>query len=193
MTSARRAAAATALAALAASVSCSDAGRAPDPPKACDAQCRDQVALRALRESLKLIYNLTLQGKPVGKQDQTIPCPKGGRARVFGEATANATQGSTFVSLTYVLEGCGYDVKNTKPEETYSLKASGAITQNGTIAVQPTATTALVIKSDAVAIEGTVYDSLPVDYREPTCKVDVTQDGNRLAGDMCGRRTGVDL
>ncbi|MBL8609460.1 MAG: hypothetical protein JNL38_19165 [Myxococcales bacterium] len=174
-------------------MSCSDAGRAPDPPKACDAQCRDQVALRALRESLKLIYNLTLQGKPVGKQDQTIPCPKGGRARVFGEATANATQGSTFVSLTYVLEGCGYDVKNTKPEETYSLKASGAITQNGTIAVQPTATTALVIKSDAVAIEGTVYDSPPVDYREPTCKVDVTQDGNRLAGDMCGRRTGVDL
>lgn len=173
--------------------SCSDTGRSPAPPPTCDATCKDQVALRALRESLKLIFNLTLQGKPVGKQDATIPCPKGGRARVFGDATANAVQGATIVDLTYVLEGCGYDVKNTKPEETYALKATGTLTQKGTIAVQPTATTALFIKSDSLAIEGTVYDSPPLDYREPTCKVDLTQDGNHLSGDMCGRRTGVDL
>ena len=61
------------------------------------------------------------------------------------------------------------------------------------ILARPTATTALFIKSDGLAVEGTVYDSPPLDYREPTCKIDLTQNGNHLSGDMCGRRTGVDL
>ena len=32
-----------------------------------------QIALRAIRESMKVAFNLTLQGKPVGPHDVTAP------------------------------------------------------------------------------------------------------------------------
>ena len=44
----------------------SDIEAEPAPP--CDQLCQDSNALRAVREGMKLIYNLTLQGKPVGSQ-----------------------------------------------------------------------------------------------------------------------------
>ena len=45
---------------------CSDEQADPSPP--CDEECQDSTAARALRETMKLVYNITLQGKPVGPQ-----------------------------------------------------------------------------------------------------------------------------
>src|SRR5262249_1787750 len=91
----RRTIACITLAALLVGYGCGrSAGNKPAAPP-CDQKCADGNAIRAYREMLKLMYNVTLQGKPVGPQDQTAPCPLGGTARVFGNATSNALQGAT--------------------------------------------------------------------------------------------------
>lgn len=167
---------------------------APDPPAPppCDQLCRDQTALRTLRESMKLVFNLTLQGKPVGTHDYTVPCPLGGQARIFGVATSNAEQGSTEVKLTYVLERCIVLERDDEAKENYRMVVSGTVVQEGVIAVQPSATTALSMKSDDVSLVGTVYDP-PVPYEERGCAVVLQQIGSRLSGVLCGRDTTTDL
>jgi hypothetical protein len=162
------------------------------PPPPCDQACRDGVAIKALREGMKLVFNLTLQGKPVGQHDVTVPCPLGGKARVFGEASSNAVQGATEVKLTYVLDACGYSQKDNTPRNNHALTATGTVTQFGTLAVQPTATTALVMKSDAITLKGTVYDP-PLDYDEKACPLALSQSGNQLSGTVCGRQAGTGL
>jgi hypothetical protein len=149
------------------------------------------VAIKALRETTKLAFNLTLQGKPVGSHDLTTPCPFGGTARVFGTASSNAIQGSTDVQLTYVLTDCGYLFKDDDAEDNYSLKLSGTITQDGVIAVQPSSTSAIVMKSESMTFAGTVYDP-PLDYAAQ-CAVELGQNGNTLTGKICGRDATTDL
>jgi hypothetical protein len=141
---------------------------------------------------MKLVYNITLQGNPVGEQDEDTECPLGGRARVFGVATSNAVQGATEVDLTYELENCKYLELDDEPDETYSMTLDGVVTQAGTMAVQPSATTALFMRSDSVTLTGTVYDP-PRDFQEENCVIDVAQNGNDLSGSFCGREAGVDL
>ncbi len=174
-------------------VACSSSvGNQPPPNPPCDQACQDTIAVRSVREGMKLIYNLTLQGKPVGPQDATVPCPLGGSAHVFGTATSNAVQGATNVDLTYVLDHCGYSQKDTDPKQTYTLTVNGTLTQKGTIAVQPSATTALVIGSDPLDVKGTVYEPAK-DYDVAACKLALSQDGNQLSGQLCGRTVGVSL
>jgi hypothetical protein len=178
---------------LAALLGCgSGAGASPAPPPPCDQGCKDAGALRAMRDALKLIFNVTLQGKPVGAQDQTVPCPLGGTARVYGQATSNAVQGTTDVQLTYALDHCAYSQKDTDPAQTYSMTVSGTISETGTLAVQPSATTALELKSDAMTFAGTVYDP-PIDYSASACPIVLGQNGNQLAGTICGRQAGLTL
>jgi hypothetical protein len=141
---------------------------------------------------MKLVFNLTLQGKPVGAHDYLVPCPLGGQARIFGTAMSNATQGSTDVKLTYVLDGCTVLERDDEANENYRMVVSGTVQQEGVIAVQPSATTALSIKSDDVSLVGTVYDP-PVPYEERGCAVVLSQDGSRLTGTLCGRDTTTDL
>jgi hypothetical protein len=190
---ARAAVALVATALLAASLSCASSA-APDPPAPppCDQLCLDQIALRALRESMKLVFNLTLQGQPVGAHDVTVPCPLGGQARVFGVATSNATQGYTEVKLTYVLDGCTLLQRDKEPEQNYRMVVSGTVVQEGVLAVQPTATTALAMKSAEISLVGTVYDP-PVAYEEKACAVLLSQSGSRISGVLCGRDTTTDL
>lgn len=161
-------------------------------PPPCDQACQDGIALRSLREGMKLLYNLELQGKPVGPQDATVPCPLGGSAHVFGTATSNAAQGATEVQLTYVLEHCAYSQTDTDPLVNYSVTLHGTVLQTGTIAVQPTSTTALVITSDALDVTGTVHVPT-LDYAASACKLAVSQSGSRLSGELCGRTVGVAL
>ncbi|MEZ4225397.1 MAG: hypothetical protein R3B13_30880 [Polyangiaceae bacterium] len=171
-------------------VACGDPGEAePAPP--CETECQDANALRAVRETTKLVYNLTLQGKPVGAQDATTPCPQGGSAHVFGEATSNAVQGATELKLTYEFTDCHYLSRDSEPDENYDVVVSGTLTQSGTLAVQPTATTALVMNSDAMHIAGTVYDP-PIDY-DQQCELHLGQSGNQLSGTICGRNAGLSL
>lgn len=172
-------------------VGCTSTANAP-VAKTCDAICKDEIALRSLRETLKLAFNLTLQGQDVGTHDETRPCPLGGMGRVFGTATSNAAQGATNVSLTYVFDHCAIQQKDNDVTQTYKMTFTGTVTEDGVLAVQPSSTTALRIKSADVTLTGTVYDP-PVDYVETACAIVVGQDGNRLAGTMCGRDVGLTL
>jgi hypothetical protein len=160
-------------------------GAAPAPPP-CDDTCKDGIAILALRETAKLAYNLTLQGQPVGDHDETRNCPFGGSVRVFGNATSNAIQGATNVKLTYVWNACSYMIKDSDPKRTYEVKLTGTITQEGILAVQPSASSAINMKSDAMTLEGTVYDP-PIDYAATQCPIELGQDGNALSGKVCGR------
>lgn len=141
---------------------------------------------------MKLVFNLTLQGKPVGAHDVTVPCPLGGQAHIFGTATSNPTQGSTEVKLTYALDACTLLQRDKDAEENYRLVVGGTFRQEGTLAVQPTATTALSIKGSDVSLVGTVYDP-PIPYEERGCEVLLSQTGSRLSGILCGRDTTTDL
>jgi hypothetical protein len=181
---------AAALVALTLVASCGGGARAEQPT--CDDECHDVIALRAVREQMKVIFNLTLQGKPVGAYDVTVPCPLGGRARIFGSATSNADQGSTFVDLTYVVEACTLLQEDQDPKKSYRLTLTGTLTQKGVLAVQPTSTSAVSIQSDALTVSGTVYEP-PVPYEAAACVVRLGQNGSRISGDFCGRERTVDL
>jgi hypothetical protein len=161
-------------------------------PKSCDAGCQDAVAARGMRDVLKLVYNLTLQGKPVGLQDEQTPCPHGGSARVVGFATSNAEQGATELELGYQLEACHYQHRDDDAEESYDLVISGQIGETGVLAVQPTVTTALLLASEGISIEGDVFDPV-LAYAENACAFQLAQDGNHLSGTWCERELGFDL
>jgi hypothetical protein len=171
------------------------AGAKPEPPPPCDQSCQDGIGLRGLRETMKLAYNLLIQGRPVGAQDGMTPCRSsdgstGGRVHVFGNATANAEQGSSFVELEYDFEECAYAVPpNATPDQNYSLVVTGHVKQTGTLAIQPSSTTALLIDSDSLNLSGTVYDP-PLDSSWGDCELSVAQQGNRVAGTLCGRNAG---
>lgn len=162
------------------------------PSKTCDAECRDESAVRSLREVIKVVYNLTLQANRVGEQDETTRCPLGGSARVQGFASSLAEQGATELLLVYELDECAYLQRDDEPEESYDVVISGAVSEQGILAVQPTATTALIFEADSISLAGTVYDP-PVSYAEPDCALRFGQDGNHFSGDWCGRRVAFDL
>jgi hypothetical protein len=156
----------------AASVGCSGGGSAPAPP-ACDGACQDAVALYALRETVKLVYNATLQGNPVGPQHvgpTACPGPGAGTVEITGYATSDAQLGLTELAgdggapgLTYVFHHCTYGQIDSNPNQSFEVTLDGTLSETGVIAVQPTATTALSFQSDAFALSGTVYDP-PIPY-----------------------------
>jgi hypothetical protein len=171
----------------------SNAGNSPPPPPPCDQKCADGDALRAMREMLKLAYNVTLQGQPVGQHDVTTNCPFGGKARIYGTATSNALVGATEVQLTYEFHTCAYQRTDTDPDQNYAITLDGSTTENGTIAVQPSATTSLTFKSDGMTFSGTVHDAPPKDFNENGCAFELVQSANHLSGKLCGRDAAVDL
>jgi hypothetical protein len=179
---------------LAAMLACGGGGSggSPDAAPVCDQSCLDATALRSLRDAIKLVYNVTLQGQPVGTQDQTTPCPLSGNAHVYGQATSNANQGTTNVALTYVLTQCAYSETNSDPTQTFSMTLTGTVTESGTIAAQPSSTTSLQFQSGAMTFSGTI-GSPPVVFDASMCTVVLGQMGNDLSGTLCGRAAGVTL
>ncbi|HEU4535071.1 MAG TPA: hypothetical protein VFS00_13180, partial [Polyangiaceae bacterium] len=174
-----------------ASPGCGEGTKPPAPPP-CDQRCQDTAAMRALRETTKLAFNLALQGKPVGPQDAVLPCVLGGGVRVQGEATSNPVQGTTWVQLTYSFLQCTYIQQDSESPENYAMTFTGTLRQEGVIAVQPSATSALTMTSDALTFSGTVYDP-PLSYEQPDCPVVMAQNGSVLSGTICGRVAGYDL
>ncbi|MGC4088914.1 MAG: hypothetical protein QM756_13650 [Polyangiaceae bacterium] len=172
-------------------LACSSNVGASKSQKSCDDACQAQVAARGLRETLKLAYNLTLNGKPVGAQDASHAC-LGGSVRVHGEAYSNAEQGSTDVDLVYSFDACGYRQVSATQNQNYDLVLRGDVRESGVLTVQPTAPTALIITSDALDIEGSVFDP-PIDFQRLGCAVSLAQSGNRLSGTMCGQAVGLSL
>jgi hypothetical protein len=158
----------------------------------CAEECQDRVALRGVREILKLVYNLTLQGNAVGAQDETTACPLGGQARVFGEATSDPEHGASDVTLTYELDRCTHLERDEEPGENYGLLIDGTVQQTGVIAVQPSATSALIMTSDSLTVAGYVHDP-PIDYAETGCVVTLGQNGSNVSGMFCGREVGLEL
>jgi hypothetical protein len=181
------------------------AGPSPSSPP-CDQACKDAVAMRAFRETLKQVFNGALQSMPVGAQDQRYGCTFGGTAHVTGTVTSNANVGTTSVALTYMLDHCHYIAVDMDPTQNYDITLTGAANEDGIIAVQPGTSTALTITSDAMSFSGTVY-SPPLPY--PTdagqespapdaapsgsCPLELTQNGNQLSGEICGRVAGLTL
>lgn len=164
----------------------------PPPSPPCERECQDAVAIRSLRETMKLVYNITLQGNPVGPQDESTPCPNGGSAHVFGTASSNPEFGATEVDLTYELDQCHYLSRDEDASENYDMTLTGTVTQIGTMAVQPTATTGMVIESSSMTFKGDVYDP-PLPFDEANCVVSVGQSGNNVSGTICGREAGINL
>jgi hypothetical protein len=158
----------------------------------CDGACQDAVALHAIRDAIKLAYNLGLQGQPVGPQDAGAPCPLGGSAQVTGTATSNASVGSTTVALSYVFTACSFSETDTDPKQNYSVVLGGTFKEVGTIAQQPSTTTALTIDSTSFSLKGTVY-SPGISYSADGCALQTGQNGNQLSGTMCGRSVGLTL
>lgn len=165
---------------------------APSEPPPCDQLCKDGTAMKSMRESMKLAFNLTLQGKPVGSHDVTTACPLGGGVRIIGTASAEPVQGATIVDLTYFFEKCVLISRDDDVEDNYAITMTGTIFQKGTLAVQPTSSTALSIKSDSLTLTGTIREP-PEPFVGEACKVVLAQDGNRLTGEFCGRTATVDL
>jgi len=171
------------------------AGAQPEPAPPCDGACQDGTALRGLREAMKLAYNALIQGRPVGAQEGMTGCrssdgSRGGTVHVFGNATSNAVQGSSFVELEYDFDECAYAAApSATPNQNYDLVVTGRVKQRGTLAVQPSSTTALTIDSDSLSLSGTVYDP-PLDYAVSDCELSVAQQGNRVSGTLCGRNAG---
>jgi hypothetical protein len=168
------------------------AGNRPPPPPPCDQSCKDATAVLAVRNAIKVAYNATLQGGPVGTQDQMARCPLGGTAQVTGTATSNANQGTTNVELTYAFDSCAYSATDTDPSQTFALTLTGSIVESGVLSAQPSTTTALQFRSASVTITGTVYRP-PIDYKADACALDLGQNGNNVSGALCGRMAGVAL
>jgi hypothetical protein len=177
---------------------CSGAGPSPSSPS-CDQTCRDAVALRAVRITLKQVFNGAIQAMPVGPQDQKYACtPFGGSAHITGTATSNPNVGTTTVSLTYVLDHCRYVASDTDPTQNYDMTLTGTVVESGVIAVQPGTTTSLTITSDAMTLSGTVYSpALPYPDGDAgaasPCSLQLAQNGNQLSGTICGRTAGLTL
>ncbi len=161
--------------------------------RACDQACQDGIAVRALRETVKLAFNLAVQGGPVGARDATVPCVTGGSVRVHGEVGSNAEQGGTEVRLTYELSGCRYLQREGEDAgQNFAVTFDGSLAQEGLIAVQPTATTSLSMSSASMSFSGDVYDP-PLPYEAAGCAVDLVQNRGRVSGTICGRDAGFDL
>lgn len=107
--------------------------------------------MRAMREIVKLAYNITLQGKPVGDHDETVPCPQGGDVRVVGSATSNAVQGATFVKLEYTFAQCTYLQRDTDPKQNYRMTMTGSLAIDHAAKACP-----LVVGQDGNKISGTL-------------------------------------
>lgn len=173
------------------------ASKAVTPPPPCDQTCKDNIAMRAIRETMRWVYNQELPGSPVGDQDASAQCLMQGTTAIFGDAGSNPVQGVTRVDLTYVFDGCFYSpAKNATHDRNYAMTLNGTVTEQGILSVQPSTTTSLVIRSMAITLAGTVDDP-PVAYTDAdagdsdagpvTCELDMGQNGNMMSGTICQR------
>jgi hypothetical protein len=173
------------------------ATKAVTPPPPCDQTCKDNIAMRAIRETMRWVYNQKLPGSPVGAQDASAQCLMNGTTGIFGDAGANPVQGVTWVDLTYVFDGCFYSpAKSATHDRNYAMTLNGTVTEHGILSVQPSSTTSLVLGSMAITLAGTVDDP-PVAYTDAdagdsdggavTCALDIAQNGNMVSGTICGR------
>jgi len=145
----------------------------------CDQACMDTHTGVALVQLVDQIYNGSINGKPVGNQSLTAPCPNGGNAVVTGSTAYDMTNMITSVNLTYVMSGC----ETTDNGDT--LTFAGTVTEVGTFDSASEET--LQFSSNALQFSGTVSGTA-VDV--PGCPVqasDTWTSNPQIAGSICGR------
>jgi hypothetical protein len=167
-------------------------GNAPAPPATCDQACMDGIALRGLRAGMRFAFNFAIATKPVGKQDVMAPCIPSGSVHIVGDAESNAMLGTSQIDLTYTMTDCKIPApQSTTPDRNYNLIVNGVVNEKGELAMGGP-TTALVFTGMGLIFTGSkVYDP-PQDYdepkpMEPPCTLSASQDGNNVAGTLCGR------
>jgi hypothetical protein len=161
-------------------------------PPTCSLHCEAATAVRAVRETMKLVFNLSLQGNPVGEQDETVACPDGGSAHLTGQASADSERGTTKVGLAYDFQDCRYEQLSSHPSSSYALSITGRVQQSGVLAGPAQTTTALVLESEILTLQGTLYDP-PLEYHAEECVLSVIQEGDRVSGTLCDLVVSVDL
>jgi hypothetical protein len=172
--------------ALAFALGCGSSSSAPPPLDAgCEQACQDGMALYAVRQTMRLLYNESLNGREAGTQDAGAECLTG-TANVSGVAVPDGGVGSVGVSLAYDFQACEYLDKSSAAAHTFDLTFTGVVTETGTLAVLGTATMALTIESAEITISGSVGDP-PTPYVAPRCSLSLTQNSNDLEGTICGR------
>mgnify|MGYP003694796887 CR=1 FL=1 len=82
------------------------------------------------------------------------------------------------------LTNTNYLRKDDVPSQNYNVVLDGTITQVGILAVQPSATTALIMRGMDLRLVGTVYDP-PLEIDESGCALEMTQSGSDVAGNAC--------
>src|SRR5207248_5217512 len=68
------------------------ANKGTTPAPACDQVCKDNIAMRASRETMRWVYNQQLPGSPVGTQDASAHCLMHGTTGIYGAAGSNPVQ-----------------------------------------------------------------------------------------------------
>lgn len=165
---------------------CGSSSRQSAATPACTGQaCADGIALFAVRQAMKLVYNEALVGAAPDAQDAGAECLTGS-ATVTGAARPDGDAGAVQVDLTYTFARCELLWKDTTLHRDCDVVLEGALSETGTLAVQSTSTTALAVTSDAFSIHGTVDDP-PVSYDAPACALSFAQAGGQLSGTICGR------
>jgi hypothetical protein len=125
-------------------------GKQPAPSAPCDQECKDAIALRALREAMRSAFNGRSQGQDAGPQDWNMPCeqrvgPPIGSANILGTAVSNTQQGMTRVNLTYEFLSCLVTSVEATPERNYDLSLKGTVTEVGALSALSTSPNALKI------------------------------------------------
>lgn len=157
----------------------------PSSTPICAQSCQDNVVGYALDETLWLLWNENLAGRPSGTTDTTAVCPLRGSARITG-TTGVATNGINTAKLTFELSECSHS------NSSYSLSFSGTVTWNGTFSSNNP--NALTFQSGALTIAGTVRRNDNPTVSE-TCALALTDTYDEyspeqrgwLNGELCGR------
>jgi hypothetical protein len=124
-------------------------GKQPAPSAPCDQECRDAIALRALREAMRSAFtiNVAYKDRDNGLQDVEGRCSDTGvgSARIFGTAVSNTQQGMTKVDLAYEFLSCLVTSVEATPERNYDLSLKGTVTEVGALSALSTSPNALKI------------------------------------------------
>lgn len=148
----------------------------PSTTSTCTQSCQDNVVGYALDETLWLLWNENLAGRPSGSQDIAAVCPLRGSARITG-TTGVATNGINTVKLTFELSDCSHS--NTS----YSLSFSGTVTWSGTFSSDNP--NAITFQSSALTIAGTIRRNDNPTISE-ICAVALTDTYDKYASEQRG-------
>jgi hypothetical protein len=148
----------------------------------CGQTCQDYLSGLAVADSIWLLYNQNVAGKPAGSVDQAGSCPLGGTVHVTGTTAVNA--GVNTVHLVFDLAHCHNSAS------LYSLTFNGLVNVDGTFKGGADKFTAVTFSSATLALEGGLdfFDNPALDA---TCELAETQQGSgdteELNGRLCGR------